>query len=413
MRLLYSLIIRAYTAAIHLAAPFHAKARKWVQGRRGLMRSMQQTTRPRGPLIWFHCASLGEFEQGRPVIEQLKNKRPDISILLTFFSPSGYEIRKNYAFADFVFYLPADTASHARRFLDHFRPSAAVFVKYEFWLHYLRGLQGRQIPTYSISALFRPGQLFFRPLGAPYRKLLHAFTHIYTQDQASAGLLQQHGITHCSVSGDTRFDRVAAVARQTQKIPIVENFKGHAPLWVAGSAWPEDEAHLVQAMAALPDTVKMVIAPHEIGEGHLRQLENQLAGWPVLRYSQATQQNPAGYRVLIIDNIGMLSSIYAYADVAYVGGAFKTGLHNILEPATFGIPVVFGPHYHKFPEAQELVRQQGAFSVADGKQLQAKMQQLFQDAHYRQATGHICAQYIAQRTGAASIITRRLLQTIL
>lgn len=405
----YSLIIRIYTGLIRLAALFNPKAGKWVQGRKGLRKQISSIRRPKGKLVWFHCASLGEFEQGRPVIEQLKQQWPDSSILLTFFSPSGYEVRKHYDHADYVFYLPADTRSNARFFVRHFLPDAAVFVKYEFWKNYIEMLHLEGIPLFSIAAVFRKNQIFFKPWGKAYRNLLHRFTHIFTQNQESVALLKKHGILHCSVSGDTRFDRVQEIAARVKAIPEIETFKGNFPLLVAGSTWPEDEQLLVEVAAQYREKLKLVVAPHEIGEKHLRNLEKQLENLATLRFSQAKKHGLNGPDVLIIDNIGMLSSIYAYADFAYVGGGFKTGLHNILEPATFGIPVIFGPFYEKFTEAVNLVSKGGAFSISSGEALQEHVASFLHESALRKRTGAICSHYVQSRTGATEIIIKALM----
>ena len=401
---LYTLGIYLYGFALRIAALFHPKARKWVKGRQNWAsthRQLRAALPAERDLFWFHCASLGEFEQGRPLIEALRQRIDPPLILLTFYSPSGYEIRRNYQSADAVAYLPLDTPAQARQFLAIWQPRLAIFVKYEFWFNTLRRLQQNGIPTILISGLFRPGQVFFQPFGQPFRRLLHGFSHLFLQNEASGQQLQKIGIQHYTIAGDTRIDRVQAIAESAPAIPPAQQFCQSAPVMIVGSAWPEDEACLLPYFnTALPEAWKVIIAPHEINEEHLRHIEQQLE-LPSLRYSAAAEhpEARAAARVLLIDNIGMLSALYQYGRVAYIGGGFKTGLHNTLEPIAFGLPVLFGPKYHKFEEARYLVEEGGGFAIEDTETLHNTMNWLQQEEAYRTASAK-ARQYIQQNQGA-------------
>jgi len=401
---LYTLGIYLFGFAMRLAALFHPKAKAWVQGRRRwqkAQRAAADTPSAAGPLVWMHCASLGEFEQGRPAIEGLKAQLPQLRILLTFFSPSGYEVRKHYAQADYVHYLPLDTPVNARVFLDTWQPDIAVFVKYEFWYNYLQALQRRKIPVLLIAGLFRPGQLFFRPYGKPFRRILRGFDHLFVQNEASGELLKTYGLNHYTVAGDTRIDRVWQIAQTAPKNTLVEAFVQQAPVFVIGSSWPEDERHLLPFINEhLPADWKVILAPHQIDESHLRDIEAGLR-LPHLRYSEATPSNAdEKARVLIIDNIGMLSGLYQYGKIAYIGGAFGSGLHNTLEPIAFGLPVLFGPKYNNFEEARYLVAEGGGFVVKDAAAINQHFRRLTVPAVYEQAS-RAARQYITQNRGAS------------
>ncbi len=360
--LLYNLGIRFYTAGISIASLWNNKAKQWTAGRKGIFDKMKQQLTGGESYTWFHCASTGEFEQGRPLIEAYRKRWPDHKLLLTFFSPSGFELRKNFAGADCVYYLPADTASHAAQFINLVKPRLAVFVKYEFWYHYLKELQQQQIPALLISATFRKEQLFFKWYGLPWRNVLHRFQNLFLQDAASLQLLQSIGVHHASVCGDTRFDRVWQIARLPKTGNIIEDFKGAEKLFVAGSTWPADEQLLFTLIHEKINTWKWVIVPHEISPQHLEVLTNKFAEQSVL-YSSATKEELANKRILIVDAVGLLSSIYRYADLAYIGGGFGKGIHNVLEAAVYGIPVLFGPNYQKFHEAKDLLTLGAAASV--------------------------------------------------
>jgi 3-deoxy-D-manno-octulosonic-acid transferase len=402
MTFLYNLIIHIYILLIRLAALRNPKAKQWVVGRRNIFDQLKETINHDHPLAWFHCASLGEFEQGRPVIESYKKQFPAHRILVTFFSPSGYEVRKNYAGADYIFYLPADTTRNARRFVALVKPQIVFFVKYEYWFNYLRQLHKAGIPVVGISSIFRPGQRFFRWYGRWQLAALKRFDHFFVQDQQSADLLAKAGIEQVTVSGDTRFDRVAEVALQKKSFPLVEQFAAGHQVFIAGSTWPPDEAMVRLLIAQNIPNLKFIIAPHEVHEARIQRLVESLPRETV-RFSQATERNLAVARVLVIDNIGILSHLYQYADVAYIGGGFGVGIHNILEAATFGLPVLFGPNYHKFREAVELIAQGGAFSFGNEQEFLAVAFLLLSDEPRRKAAAQIARQYVKSREGATRL----------
>lgn len=409
-RILYQLAITGYSFLLKGLAPFHPKARLMVQGRRALFNKIEAALAGnQHPVAWFHCASLGEFEQGRPLMEQFSRLYPEYRIVLTFFSPSGYEVRKNYAGAHQVFYLPMDCPSHARQFLDLVNPQLAVFVKYEFWYNYLLELHRRGIPAISVSAIFRPGQLFFKPYGGFYRNMLQSFTHIFTQNEASARLLQQAGIHQASVAGDTRFDRVLQTAAAVKTIPVVEEFKGNKPVFMIGSSWPQDMTILLPFIRQWAGRLKFLIAPHEIHEQEIKELQDSLPGL-ALRFSEATPEKAADYPVLIVDNIGMLSSLYAYGSFAFIGGAFGKGLHNTLEAAVFGLPLFFGPVYHKFQEALDLVQLGVAFPVHSTAELEEKFTPVFNSAAQQEVIRQQAKTYIRKQAGATDLILQHVNQ---
>ncbi len=402
MTFLYNILIQVYVLLIRLAALWNPKAKLWVAGRRHIFDDLQQKISHDRPLAWFHCASLGEFEQGRPVLEAYRLQYPDHRILVTFFSPSGYEVRKNYAGADYIFYLPADTTRNARRFVALVKPHIVFFVKYEYWFNYLRQLHTTGVPVVGVSSIFRPGQRFFRWYGRWQLAALKRFDHFFVQDQQSADLLAKAGITQVTVSGDTRFDRVAEVARQKKSFPLVEQFAAGHQVFIAGSTWPPDETMVRLLIEKNIRNLKFIIAPHEVHEARIQRLV-ELLPHETVRFSQATDQNLAEARVLVIDNIGNLSHLYQYADVAYIGGGFGVGIHNILEAATFGLPVLFGPNYHKFREAVELIGQGGAFSFGDEKEFLAAALPLLTDEPQRKDAARIARQYVESREGATRL----------
>ena len=405
---IYNAGIRLYSLAIQLAAPFNTKARKFVKGRKKIFARIKESVKDNNaPNIWFHCASLGEFEQGRPLIEATRKQFTDHRIIITFFSPSGYEVRKNYPHADMVFYLPIDTPKNAQKLVNLLNPEIAFFIKYEFWFNYLRALHANNIPIISVSAKFRVGQLFFKKHGTFFKTILTYFNHIFVQDTESRDLLNTNGINNVTISGDTRFDRVYQIANNAQPISEIEHFKNNHLLIVAGSTWPEDEKVIIPYIKKSAENKKFIIAPHEVHSTNISRIENMLEGLTAIKYSEMSHFNNKTIQesnVLIVDNVGMLSSIYKYSEIAYVGGAFRTGLHNILEPATFGIPVIFGPYYEKFKEAQELVRQNGAISIQNYHQLAEIMDNLSTNDRTRTATGEICKNYIQSNRGATSAI---------
>lgn len=407
MRFLYNVGIYLMSAAIHFAAPFNVKARLWVKGRKRLLQRMAESIDPGAQTAWFHASSLGEFEQGRPVIEAFRAQCPGYKILVTFFSPSGYEIRKNYQGADYIFYLPQDTLRNVRRFMRIVNPQVAVFVKYEFWVNYLLALQKNGTKVFIISSVFRPEQAFFRWYGGLFRRALGAFTHIFVQNEQSQQLLEGIGITKVSVAGDTRFDRVAAIADQAAAIPSVARFaEGHEVL-VAGSTWPQDEQLLIGLIDASPGQ-RFIIAPHEIDPARIDKFIARI-GRPCLRYSQIRPDtDPATAEVLFIDTIGILSSVYRYGRYGYIGGGFGAGIHNTLEAAVFGLPLAFGPNYAKFEEAKDLVKQGGATSVANAEELAAWFGRLTGDPSYYKQCSAVCAGYILSKRGA----TQQIMQEI-
>ncbi|MCB0560963.1 MAG: 3-deoxy-D-manno-octulosonic acid transferase [Lewinellaceae bacterium] len=402
MHTLYTLTLHLYGLLLRLAALFNPKAGQWVAGRREWRSKhqalLEKKLRGNAPVLWVHCASLGEFEQGRPVIEQLKAEQPSLKILLTFFSPSGYEVRKNYAEADYIVYLPLDTAANARDFVAIWQPTAAVFVKYEFWYYHLRALREAGIPTVLISALFRQNQLFFRWYGGFFRQLPGWFTHIFVQNESSARQLREAGFHNYSVAGDTRIDRVLQIAERAPSFSQVERFAGQAPILMIGSSWPEDEAFLLPFLnKRLPSGWKAIMAPHQVDEGHIQQILKKLE-LPCCRYSRGEGETEA--RVLLIDNVGMLSALYQYGRIAYIGGAFGAGLHNTLEPIAFGLPVIFGPRFQKFEEARYLVQSGGGFSISGQEELQEAFSELLREDTYREASEKARA-YVLSNSGAS------------
>ena len=408
MKLIYSLGVVLYTALIYIASPFSQKARKWTRGRRKWAARLEEYSKSDRPTIWFHCASLGEFEQGRPLIEKLKERAPETRILLTFFSPSGFEIRKRYEKADLVLYLPPDTPGNARRFLRLARPERAIFIKYEFWYNYLEQLQKSEIPVYLVSGIFRKEQPFFRSYGRFFRKHLAGFRHFYIQDENSASLLKEIGIDQYTVCGDTRFDRVHEISLKAADIEIIERFKCDEKLVVAGSSWPPDEGIIAGYINTNPDNLKWAIAPHEIDAASISRLES-LINVPVIRYSEADKGDLTGSRVLIIDNIGLLSSVYRYASIAVIGGGFGKGIHNILEAATWGIPVMFGPNYKRFREAVNLIGHGGAWSFTTDYDFSTILDRFINEDNFLEKSGRSSLLFIRENLGASDIICSDLL----
>ncbi|WP_317130088.1 3-deoxy-D-manno-octulosonic acid transferase [Pedobacter kyonggii] len=369
MLLLYIIGIRLYTLLIRMFSLFNPKAKLFINGRKNTYTQITQKINLDEKHIWFHFASLGEFEQGRPVLEKLKSLYPAKKIVVTFFSPSGYEIRKNYALAD-VFYLPIDTAGNAKRFIDMINPEMAIFTKYEFWHFYFKELKDRKIPLYVISGIFRESQAFFKWYGGFYRNILKSVTYFFVQNKESKNLLKSIGLNNVTINGDTRFDRVYENAQSPKQLSLIESFIGNFPTLVCGSTWPEDE----KILSALPEKYpnwKFIIAPHEIHESHIESIEKQFSVGSVRFsiFSSSNQTPNAAHQTLIVDNIGMLSSLYQYGNVAYIGGGFGTGIHNTLEAAAFGLPVIFGPKYDKFQEAKDLIGIGAAKSISTVEEL--------------------------------------------
>jgi 3-deoxy-D-manno-octulosonic-acid transferase len=402
MVVFYNISLWLVTLVIRIASPFHEKARLFVAGRKKLIQRIAHTfATNQAPVLWVHCASLGEFEQGRPVIESLKKQNPTIKVLLTFFSPSGYEVRKNYTGADYVFYLPMDTPGNARQFVNLTKPTVAIFVKYEFWYHYTKVLAERKIPIISISSIFRPDQLFFRSYGGFYRRILKRFSRFFVQNDSSVKLLRGIGLTNCERAGDTRFDRVYDIVRNGEDIAIATRFKANEKVMVAGSCWKEDLEVLVPLINE--KRLKFIIAPHEVTEEFISEIERSLQV-DSIRFSNAGEENLDDVSVLIIDNIGMLSRLYRYGEFAYVGGGFGKGLHNILEAACYGLPVFFGnKNYKKFQEAIDLINLGGAYEISDYTDLKAKYEMLNQPENFMLAC-EVTQQYVKENLGATSRI---------
>ncbi len=408
MNALYTFSIHIYSILIKLAAPFNLKASQISKGRHQVFAQLQSKIKHDRPIIWVHCASLGEFEQGRPVIEAIRQQYTGYQILLTFFSPSGYEIRKNYPMADYISYLPADTPGNARKFIELVRPELVFFVKYEFWHNYIQELKKQNIPLYLFSAIFRENQLFFKKsfIAKWYRQMLHGFTNFFVQDDQSVELLAQIGIRNVTKAGDTRFDRVAEIARNGKEIALVEKFKGKSQLVVAGSTWKPDEELLVEYIHSHPDT-KFIIAPHETKPANIERLIN-LWKSPVICYTEATEETVMNRQVLIVNTIGVLSSIYKYADLSYIGGGFGVGIHNTLEAAIFGMPIVFGPNYLRFNEATSMVKLGIAFPINDYSTLQPVFDSLLSDTEKRNQIAQKCIQFTDQNLGATQIILNKV-----
>jgi 3-deoxy-D-manno-octulosonic-acid transferase len=404
---IYNFFIFLYQVLIKIASFRNEKAKRWLAGREDLWAQLENQLATKEPIIWIHSASTGEFEQAKPVIEQLKKSYPAYKVLVTFFSPSGFHAARKYSLADYKFYLPVDTLKNAERFLNIVQPELVIFVKYEFWYHHLKGIHNRNIPLLLISSAFRKNQAFFKWYGGFYKKMLHFFNWIFVQDVSSLDLLNQHGIHHCSISGDTRFDRVAAIEENFSDIPLVAGFAGTQNVMVAGSTWPPDE-EILAALAAQQPALKLIIAPHEITEDHIINIQKRFPA--TVRFSQLKEEEPNSqdYQTLIIDNIGMLSRLYKYATITYVGGAFKTGLHNVLEAAVYGKPVIFGPNYQKFREAKELIAAGGAFSISNTTGLLQKVSVLLNDQQTLAVACEAAARYVRDHKGA----TKRILQTI-
>lgn len=399
----YDFAIHLYSLGVKIASLRHEKARKIIDGQAVTMQRLKKELSPEGGYIWIHAASLGEFEQGRPLIEMIRRNHPDAKILLTFFSPSGYEVRHNFPLVDAVVYLPFDTKKNVRQFLDTVKPRMAIFVKYEFWGNYLNELKLRGIPTYIISAIFRKSQPFFKPWGGEFRKMLTYFTHIYVQDEGSRELLAGIGIKNVTVAGDARFDRVTDIMESCVEIPQAAALTRDASLTiVAGSTWPPDESYLLPCFNAHPG-MKLIIAPHEVNEERIAAIESQL-NRPSCRLSTATPEEAAKCDCIIVDCYGKLSSAYRYGNIAYIGGGFGVGIHNLNEAAVYDIPVIFGPHYHKFKEARDLIKCKGGFSFSNKEEFDAIIEPIVNDKKLREQYGKNAGNYIKENLGATRII---------
>ena len=406
MKTIYTSIIVLYGFMAGIGSLFSGKARKWVKGRQGWRGRLKTFSKDGKKVVWMHCASLGEFEQGRPVIEKIRREQPDWKVVLTFFSPSGYEVRKEYPGADVIMYLPSDIPVNVRSFLDMTEPDLVLIVKYEFWYNYLSALRKRKIPTYMISGIFRPTQYFFRWYGWFTREIFTVFTHIFVQDEQSGRLLNDIGFERYSVTGDTRFDRVSQIAEAARDLPAIEKFRGREQLFVAGSSWEPDEDIIIRYINEHPLVMKWIIAPHEVDEAHLQRIERKITAGSV-RYSSFDPADGSP-RVMIIDNIGMLSSVYRYASMAAVGGGFGKGIHNILEPACWRIPVLFGPNHGKFREAGDLTNRGGAVTFDSFETFSATVNNYLSDNAALTAAGAACALYISDNKGATDRVYEKI-----
>ncbi|MBR4679456.1 MAG: 3-deoxy-D-manno-octulosonic acid transferase [Bacteroidales bacterium] len=405
----YTLGIRTYNLAARIIAPLNDKAKKYTEGRKNLFEELSRHVNKDDKNVWFHVSSLGEFEQGRPVMERLRQLYPGYKIILTFFSPSGYDVRKNYNGADYVCYMPADTPNNAKKFLDIVNPKAVFFVKYDFWYNFLSEVHLRNIPLYIFSTIFRESQVFFKWYGGKYKKVLEFFTHLFVQDENSVKLLAENGITNVTIAGDTRFDRVCQITQNAENIPLVDKFVENSRVIVAGSSWPPDENMIFSALEQLKDKhkIKLIIAPHEIHEGHLSAIEKTLK-FKHIRFSKASETSIQDYDVLIIDNFGMLSRLYKYAEIAYVGGGFGAGIHNILEAVSYGIPVVFGTNYKRFKEAVDLVSLGSAATIRNKEELCSVLDRYLSDKPLLERAGKISTDYVNKNLGAADKILKEV-----
>lgn len=404
MRVFYSLVVKTYSGLICLAAAFgNRKARLWRDGRRNQWDYLKSEN-AEDLWVWMHVSSLGEFEQGLPIIEKLKEKYPQYKILLTFFSPSGYEVKKNFPLADKVAYVPVDTMRNARRLVSNFNLKAVFFVKYEFWFNYMKVLKDNNIPLFYISVILRPGQYFFRPWGRWFRNQLHNVKYFFTQNDETASLLRSVGIEDVTVAGDTRFDRVCSIAQSARRYPDIERFIDGRKCIIAGSSWPSDERLLYPFIKRMPDDYCFIMVPHDISDSHVRQIESQLKD-----YQLYTELNPdVKSKVLVINTIGILSKIYRYARFVYIGGGFYEGIHNIQEPVVYGAPVVFGSKYHNFQEAVDLVNLEGAFTVNNQNDVDNVFDKLIHDESFYKKASDVCNDYVAGKIGATDMIMKVL-----
>lgn len=401
---MYNIVIYIYLIGVAIASCFNKKVKKMWAGERQALKVLREKVDPNARYIWFHAASLGEFEQGRPLMEYLRKTHPEYKILLTFFSPSGYEVRKNYEGADIICYLPLDTIRNARRFLRAIKPVMAFFIKYEFWYNYLHILQHRGVPTYSVSSIFRPDQIFFQWYGKGYGRVLKCFTHFFVQNIESKNLLGKLDIHDVEVVGDTRFDRVLQIKEASKQLPIVEKFTENiSKVFIAGSSWLPDEEVFLKYFNLHKDW-KLIVAPHVIGEDHLAQIFELLKGRRVVRYTEATEENVKDAEVLIIDCFGLLSSIYHYGTISYVGGGFGVGIHNVLEAAVWDIPVIFGPNNKRFQEAQGLIMAGGGFEINDYQSFRDLMMRFETDEMFLQTSKKHAGEFVKGRAGATGKI---------
>ncbi|WP_133507288.1 3-deoxy-D-manno-octulosonic acid transferase [Flavobacterium chryseum] len=404
MLFLYNIVVSIAGFFLKIVALFSPKIKLFIEGRKNVFKILEEKIKPTDKTIWFHSASLGEYEQGLPVIEKIKEKHPSHKIIVTFFSPSGYEVRKNNNVADVTLYLPLDTKKNAKQFLRLAHPELVFFIKYEFWLNYLKELEKSKTPTYLISGIFRDSQMFFKWYGGFYRKALKTFTYFFVQNEASKEKIQSIGFDNVIVSGDTRFDRVNAILERDNSLDFIENFKNNETTIVIGSSWPKDEVLLAEYINQAPENVKFIIAPHNIKADQISSLKSQITKSSVL-FSEKENIDLSNFQVLIIDTIGLLTKIYSYGTIAYVGGGFgNPGIHNILEPATFGIPILIGPNYSNFAEAIQLVELGGCIVISNKEELKSNLDDLITNENLLKEKGKICASYIQNNTGATNSI---------
>lgn len=396
---------------VKLLALFSPKIKLFVMGRKGVFHTLEHNIKPEDKTIWFHAASLGEFEQGLPVMEKIQVQFPNHKIVVTFFSPSGYEVRKNNAIADVTIYLPLDTKSNAQKFLKLVHPDLVFFIKYEYWPNYLNELKKMNIKTYLISGIFRENQAFFKWYGGFYRNALKTFDYFFVQNESSKKLLQSLGFNNVKISGDTRFDRVVSILERDNSLDFIEQFKNNTTTIVIGSSWPKDESLLVNYINQTHENVKFIIAPHNIKSEQIQELKNSISK-KVILFSEKENQDLSTYTVLIVDTVGILTKIYSYADIAYVGGAFgNPGVHNILEPATFGIPIIIGPNFSHFAEAVALIHQEGCVSISNQNELNDAFSNLISNEDIRHEKGHICATFVQMNKGASNSILKYIYTT--
>jgi len=408
MRLFYSFFIYGYSFLIRVAAPFNRQARQWIDGRKKVFSRMEEVAGKSEHVVWFHCASVGEFEQGRPVMEAFREAFPNYKILLTFFSPSGYELRKDYQGADYIFYLPVDKPKNARHFIRIFKPKLAVFVKYEYWYNYIKELSTNKIPLFFISAIFRQNQYFFRYGAKWFRNQLQKVTWFLVQDEVSSELLNSIRVFHNEVGGDTRFDRVLKVAHESVSSAVIENFVGDGDvLLIGGSTWPPDEDILLDYLTH-ENSVKMVLAPHKIDEERITEIQNKFRAFHPVLYSEADKNVPKDARVLIINTLGLLSHLYRFGKLAYVGGGFGDGIHNLPEAAVYGLPVIFGPKYHHFREAHDLLKNGGGFAISNKENFRRTADMLLHDTEKFHHASKAASGYVEQQSGATFKVMEKI-----
>jgi 3-deoxy-D-manno-octulosonic-acid transferase len=413
MRFFYNIFITIYTFFIKVASLFNKKAKLWVEGRKNIFRKLEESINPNDKIIWFHVASLGEFEQARPVIEKIKEQFRDHKILLTFFSPSGYEIRKNYDKADYVFYLPADTRKNAEKFIKTVNPRLAIFVKYEFWFNYINELYKNKIPLLMISVIFRPEQHFFRFWGRWFRRQLQKITWIFVQNEKSCELLGSIKIRHAEISGDTRFDRVYQIVKEDRRIPEIESFRNNSLIITAGSTWPPDEDIILHILQNTDENLKVVLAPHVVDKSHISDILHKFKKFNPVLFTEFDDKKAKNSRILIINTTGLLAYAYRYSAFSYVGGGFGAGIHSLLEPVTFGHPVLFGPNYHKFQEAHDLIAAGCGFPVSNKEEAMRVVHMLLNDKEKLRELSARSKDFVCNNVGATATIMEKVKEYIL